>query len=112
MAQWIRIHMPVQETWVRALVWEDPACHGATKPMHHDYCSRAPSLCSTREATAGGAGAARLERSPCSPQLEKARAEQPRPSSTKKTKKKKVNFTKQNKAGELLWIKGDERHDN
>ena len=36
-AQWLRIHLPMQGTWVRALVWEDPTCHGATKPMHHNY---------------------------------------------------------------------------
>ena len=27
----------MQETRVRALVWEDPTCHGATKPVHHNY---------------------------------------------------------------------------
>ena len=27
----------MQGTRVRALVWEDPACHGATKPMRHNY---------------------------------------------------------------------------
>ena len=26
----------MQGTWLRALVWEDPTCHGATKPMHHN----------------------------------------------------------------------------
>ena len=36
-AQWLRIHLPMQGTWVRALVWEDPTCHGATKPMRHNY---------------------------------------------------------------------------
>ena len=36
-AQWLRIRLPVPETWVRALVWEDPTCHGATKPMCHNY---------------------------------------------------------------------------
>ena len=24
-------------TWVPALVWEDPTCHGATKPVRHNY---------------------------------------------------------------------------
>ena len=28
-AQWLRICLPVQGTWVRALVREDPTCHGA-----------------------------------------------------------------------------------
>ena len=25
---WLRIHLPVQETWVQSLVQEDPTCHG------------------------------------------------------------------------------------
>ena len=32
-----RIRLPMQGTWVRALVWEDPTCHGATKPVSHNY---------------------------------------------------------------------------
>ena len=36
-AQWLRIHLPMQGTWVRALVREDPMCRGATKPVHHNY---------------------------------------------------------------------------
>ena len=36
-AQWLRIHLPMQGTRVRALVREDPTCCGATKPMHHNY---------------------------------------------------------------------------
>ena len=35
--QWLRICLPMQETWVRALVQEDPTCRGATKPMRHNY---------------------------------------------------------------------------
>ena len=31
-AQWLRIRLPMQRTWVQALAWEDPTCHGATKP--------------------------------------------------------------------------------
>ena len=34
--QWLRIHLPMQGTRVRALVWEDPTCCGATKPTHHN----------------------------------------------------------------------------
>ena len=42
-AQWLRIRLPMQGTRVRALVREDPTCHGATKPVHHNYraCTRA-----------------------------------------------------------------------
>ena len=36
-AQGLRIRLPRQGTWVRSLVWEDPTCCGATKPMHHNY---------------------------------------------------------------------------
>ena len=36
-AQWLRIQLPMQGMRVRALVWEDPTCCGATKPMRHNY---------------------------------------------------------------------------
>ena len=36
-AQWLRIRLPMQGTRVRALVWEDPTCHGATRPVRHNY---------------------------------------------------------------------------
>ena len=36
-AQWLRVHLPKQGTRVRALVREDPTCHGATKPVRHNY---------------------------------------------------------------------------
>ena len=36
-AQWLRIRLPMQGTRVRALVWEDPTCHGAAGPMSHNY---------------------------------------------------------------------------
>ena len=35
--QWLRLCLPMQGTWVRSLVWEDPTCHRATKPLHHNY---------------------------------------------------------------------------
>ena len=36
-AQWLRICLTMQGTWVRALVWEDPTCRGATRSMSHNY---------------------------------------------------------------------------
>ena len=36
-AQRLRIHLPMQGTWVRSLVREDPTCRGATKPVRHNY---------------------------------------------------------------------------
>ena len=42
-AQWLRICLTMQGTWVRALVWEDPTCRRAT--------AHAPQLLSLRAAT-------------------------------------------------------------
>ena len=36
-AQWLRIRLPMQGTWVQVLVREDFTCHGATKPVCHNY---------------------------------------------------------------------------
>ena len=36
-AQWLRIRLPTQGTQIRSLVWEDPTCRGATKPVCHNY---------------------------------------------------------------------------
>ena len=36
-AQWLRTCLPMQGTRVRALVWEDPTCHGAAGPVSHNY---------------------------------------------------------------------------
>ena len=36
-AQRLRICLSMQGIQVRALVWEDPTCREATKPVHHDY---------------------------------------------------------------------------
>ena len=44
-AQWLRIRLPMQGTRIRSLLREDPTCHGATKPMRHNYwaCALEPS---------------------------------------------------------------------
>ena len=36
-AQWLGVCLLMQGTRVRALVWEDPTCHGAMKPVSHSY---------------------------------------------------------------------------
>ena len=36
-AQWLRICLPMQGMRVRALVWEDPTCRRATRPVSHNY---------------------------------------------------------------------------
>ena len=38
-AQWLRIRLPMQGTWVWSLVREDPPCRGAAKPACHNYWS-------------------------------------------------------------------------
>ena len=48
-AQWLRTCLPMQGTRVRALVWEDPTCHGATKPMHHNYWACASGACAPQQ---------------------------------------------------------------
>ena len=35
-AHWLRICLLMQGTRVRALVWEDPLCRGATRPVSHN----------------------------------------------------------------------------
>ena len=54
-AQWLRIRLPMQGTWIRALVREDPTCCGATKPVRHHLSlrsrAREPQILSPRDAT-------------------------------------------------------------
>ena len=35
-AQWLGVCLLMQGTRVRALVWEDPTCHGAAGPVSHN----------------------------------------------------------------------------
>ena len=35
--QWLRIRLPMQGTRVRAVVWEDPTCRRAMKPVGYNY---------------------------------------------------------------------------
>ena len=66
--QWLRIRLPMQETWVQSLVQEDLTCHRASKPVGHKYWCRhsrawVPQLLSpcatTTEASAPRASATR-----------------------------------------------------
>ena len=49
-AQWLGICLPVQGTRVRALVWEDPTCRRATKPVSHNYWACASGACAPQRA--------------------------------------------------------------
>ena len=48
-AQWLRIHLPMQGTRVWALVREDPTCRGATKPVRLNYWAHMPQLPKTTD---------------------------------------------------------------
>ena len=48
-AQWLRICLPMQGTRVRALVWEDPTCRGATGPVSHSYWACASEACAPQQ---------------------------------------------------------------
>ena len=47
--QWLRICLLMQGTWVQALVWEDPTCRGATRPMSHKYWVCASGACAPQQ---------------------------------------------------------------
>ena len=66
----VKIRLPMQGTRVQPLVREDPTCRGATKPVRQEPVrrnKRSHPMRSLRTAT---------KSSPCSPQLEKACAQQ------------------------------------
>ena len=83
-AQWLRISMLMQWTKVQALVQQDPICCGSTKPVGHNYwaCALEPASHNYWARMPQLLKPACLEpvlrnkRSPRSPQLEKARAQQ------------------------------------
>ena len=141
-AQWLRICLPMQGTRVQSLVREDPTCHRATKPVHHNYwaCALEPAShnywslrATTTEASVPrarapqrGATAVRsphtaTKSSPHSPQLEKARTQQRRPTWPKikiKNKPTKTNKGTHRKRDQICgyqrwgwnWMKAVKRY--
>ena len=71
----------MQGTQVWSLVQKDPTCLRATKPKSQNY--RSPCTI-TSEVTIMRRPGTAMESSPCSPQLEKWRAQQRKPSTAKK----------------------------
>ena len=105
-AQWKRIHLPAQETWVQSLIQEDPTCYRTslctttTEPVLLSPCSATTELpcrqllrpaCPRTHAPEQEklpqweALAPHLESSPCSPQLQKS----PHSSKTQHSQKQK-----------------------
>ena len=79
-AQWLRICLLMQGTRVRALAWEDPTCHGATRPVSHNYWACVSGACAPqREAAIVRGPRTAMKSGPRSPQLEKALAQKRRP---------------------------------
>ena len=71
--QWLRIHLPIQGTWVQFLVGEDSACCGATKPnVPQVLCPHSRPCSATRQATVLKNRAPQLESSLQLPPLGKA----------------------------------------
>ena len=48
-AQWLGICLPMQGTRVWALVWEDPTCRGATRPVSHNCWACASGACDPQQ---------------------------------------------------------------
>ena len=48
-AQWLRVCLLMRGTRVRALVWEDPTCRGATGPVSHNYCACTSGACAPQQ---------------------------------------------------------------
>ena len=47
--QWLGVCLPMQGTRVRALVWGDPTCRGATGPVSHSYWACASGACAPQQ---------------------------------------------------------------
>ena len=47
--QWLRVCLPMQGTRVRALVWEDPTCRGAIRPVSHNYWACTSGICAPQQ---------------------------------------------------------------
>ena len=48
-AQWLRVCLLVQGERVRALVWEDPTCRGAARPVSHNCWACASGACAPQQ---------------------------------------------------------------
>ena len=100
-AQWLRICLPVQGTWVWSRIREDFTCCRATKLVCHNYWARVPKTCALQQKKPllWEACARQLEGSPCLLQLEKTHEER-RPSATKN----KYKFFFLNESWELSFV--------
>ena len=77
MVQWLRIHLPMQGTWVWSL-FQDSTCPGASKPVCHNYWVHFPRAHAPQQEEPWEAWAL---------QLEKACVQQQRPRTAQREKK-------------------------
>ena len=103
-AQWLGVCLPVQGTRVQALVWEDPTCRGAARPVGHNYWACASGACARqREAAIVGGPRTAMKSGPRTamrsgprlPQLEKALTQKRRPNKAIHTYIHKKNVSRQ-----------------
>ena len=91
---WVSVCLPMQGTWVRSLVWEDPTCHkqqslcaAAIEPTSYNHQAHTLHLSagaeSLRSAEREATSTRSLRTRPHSLQLTKAHAKQQRPSPAK-----------------------------
>ena len=78
---WLRIHLPMQETRVQFLIWEDATCRGATKSIHN-YCSL-ESLVPNQSSHHREKFSTETREQPTCPTAREKPAQQRRPSTTK-----------------------------
>ena len=103
--QWLGVHLTMQVTSISSLVCEDPTCHGAAKPIHHNYwvhtleplnhnCwARIPRAWTPQQEKPPQWKACTWQQSSTrSPQLKKARAKKRRP--RRAIKKRKIKIKK------------------
>ena len=116
--QWLRIRLPMQGTRVQSLVWEDPTCHEATKPVRRNYGGSAgPRACAlpTSEITARRSLRTATREQPCSLQLEEACVQQQNPRAAKNKFKNQLSSDSpvptawrhdvtSPKSGEQVWL--------
>ena len=89
--QGMGLHLPMQETWVQSLVWEDSTCCRATKLVCHNYWACVLQLLKPdhlepvlhKKRSPCKEPMHHNEDSPCSLKLEKTLTKQQRPSTVK-----------------------------
>ena len=91
-AQWLRVCLPMQGTQAWALVWEDPTCCRATRPVSHNYWACASGACAPNKRGRDSERPAHCDEEwpPLAATRESSHTETKTQHSQKKTKKQKT----------------------